>query len=158
MVLKHGVHWIHSAKMQARDAQIREDWVKAMETRLVREELDKCHRAEGVNHYENCKWLADLYLQKMRENKVSSRLLFHSPRPLCCSFVALEMSMFRLFHKCRFLLSTHSLLDSPGKLSNKYKNYQETFKTSLSWELNQLGCPHRTLEVTQSLVHPGCTQ
>jgi hypothetical protein len=57
--------------MQAQDAHIREAWIRAMETRLVREELDKCHRAEGVNHYENCKWLAELYLKKMRENKVS---------------------------------------------------------------------------------------
>jgi hypothetical protein len=41
-----------------------------MEARLVRDELDKCHRAEGVNHYENCKWLADKYLTMLRENRV----------------------------------------------------------------------------------------
>jgi len=42
-----------------------------MEVRLVREELGKCHLAEGVNHYENCKWLADKYLGMLRETKVS---------------------------------------------------------------------------------------
>lgn len=41
-----------------------------MEAKLVRDELEKCHRAESVNHYENCKWLSDKYLQMLRENKV----------------------------------------------------------------------------------------
>ena len=41
-----------------------------MEIRLVREELAKCHKAEGVNHYENCKWLSEKYLQLLRTNRV----------------------------------------------------------------------------------------
>ncbi len=41
-----------------------------MEARLVRDELEKCHRSEGVNHYENCKWLVDKYLVMLKENKV----------------------------------------------------------------------------------------
>lgn len=65
--------------MLARDAFLREEWVKAMEARLVREELDKCHRAEGVNHYENCKWLAEKYLKMLRENKV--RFVLYLPYP-----------------------------------------------------------------------------
>ena len=42
-----------------------------MEARLVREELEKCLKGEGVNHYENCKWLSDKYLKMMKENRVS---------------------------------------------------------------------------------------
>ncbi|KAM6504257.1 hypothetical protein JOM56_001200, partial [Amanita muscaria] len=57
-------------KFQERDEFIRESWVKAMEAKLVRDELEKCHRAEGVNHYENCKWLTDKYLKMLRENRV----------------------------------------------------------------------------------------
>lgn len=51
-----------------------------METKLVGEELAKCHRGEGVNHYENCKWLADKYIAMLKENRVrdSARL---SPFP-----------------------------------------------------------------------------
>ena len=41
-----------------------------MEVRLVREELEKCQKGEGVNHYENCKWLADKYLQMLQDNRV----------------------------------------------------------------------------------------
>ena len=41
-----------------------------MEVRLVRDELDKCHKAEGVNHYENCQWLAAKYLHMMKDNRV----------------------------------------------------------------------------------------
>jgi len=59
-----------SAKLEERDNLIREAWVKSMEIRLVRDELSKCHLAEGVNHYENCKWLADKYLGMLRTTKV----------------------------------------------------------------------------------------
>jgi hypothetical protein len=38
----------------AEDAIIREQWVGAMMTRLVGDELSKCYRQEGVNHLENC--------------------------------------------------------------------------------------------------------
>ncbi|KAF8656781.1 hypothetical protein AX16_002333 [Volvariella volvacea WC 439] len=58
------------AKLQERDDHIRESWVRAMEARLVREELEKCQKAEGVNHYENCKWLADKYLDMLKRNRV----------------------------------------------------------------------------------------
>jgi hypothetical protein len=39
---------------QAQDAIIREQWVKVMMGRLVREELSKCYYREGVNHLEKC--------------------------------------------------------------------------------------------------------
>ncbi|KAF9048599.1 NADH-ubiquinone oxidoreductase 12 kDa subunit [Panaeolus papilionaceus] len=58
------------AKLEERDNFIRESWVKAMELRLVRDELGKCQKAEGVNHYESCKWLADKYLTMLKENRV----------------------------------------------------------------------------------------
>ena len=59
-----------TAQLQERDTTLRESWVKAMEARLVQEELGKCQKQEGVNHYENCKWLADKYLAMLKENRV----------------------------------------------------------------------------------------
>lgn len=41
-----------------------------MEARLVRAELQKCYKGEGVNHIENCKDLAEKYIVMIRENKV----------------------------------------------------------------------------------------
>lgn len=38
----------------ARDAIIREQWVRSMMSRLVGEELGKCYSREGVNHLEKC--------------------------------------------------------------------------------------------------------
>ncbi|KAG4305440.1 hypothetical protein PORY_000996 [Pneumocystis oryctolagi] len=52
----------------AKDYAIRETWIKAMEMRLVREELDKCYKTESVNHYENCRKLADLYWSMLRKD------------------------------------------------------------------------------------------
>ncbi|KAF7543235.1 hypothetical protein G7046_g10038 [Stylonectria norvegica] len=72
----------------AEDAIIREQWVGAMMTRLVGEELGKCYMREGVNHLENCGHLrgswnreavdcetqADMeterYLQLLKSNKI----------------------------------------------------------------------------------------
>ncbi|KAJ7454806.1 NADH-ubiquinone oxidoreductase 12 kDa subunit [Mycena latifolia] len=56
--------------MVAQDAFIRESWVKAMEVRLVREELEKCRKGEGSNSMENCRWLADKYAQMLQDNKL----------------------------------------------------------------------------------------
>jgi len=58
------------AKLAEREHHVRESWVKAMEARLVREELEKCQKTEGVNHYENCRWLSEKYLTMLKENKV----------------------------------------------------------------------------------------
>lgn len=64
------------AKAQGREDYIKESWVKAMELRLVRDELGKCHKAEGVNHYENCRWLSEKYLAMLKINRVSFNPLF----------------------------------------------------------------------------------
>jgi len=57
-------------KLEARDAHTRESWINAMEARLVGEELSKCRKGEGVNAYQNCKHLADLYLELLRDASV----------------------------------------------------------------------------------------
>ena len=59
-----------TARVTAREEHIRESWVRAMEAKLVRDELNKCQRTEGVNHYETCKYLADRYIEMLRENRV----------------------------------------------------------------------------------------
>lgn len=41
----------------AQDAIMREQWIKSMMARLIREELGKCYFKEGVNHLEKCKLL-----------------------------------------------------------------------------------------------------
>lgn len=58
--------------IEAREKKLRESWVKAMEAHLVRTELVKCQRYEGVNHLENCAWLSQKYLGMLQENKVRS--------------------------------------------------------------------------------------
>ncbi|KAF5706027.1 hypothetical protein FGLOB1_7663 [Fusarium globosum] len=54
----------------AEDSLIREQWVGAMMTRLVGEELNKCYVREGVNHLENCGHLRERYLQLLKTNKI----------------------------------------------------------------------------------------
>jgi len=44
----------NTALKAAQDAIIREQWVRTMMARLVRQELSKCYRREGVNHLAKC--------------------------------------------------------------------------------------------------------
>ena len=44
----------NAAVKAAQDAILREQWVKVMMARLVRQELGKCYYREGVNHLEKC--------------------------------------------------------------------------------------------------------
>ncbi|THH27409.1 hypothetical protein EUX98_g6772 [Antrodiella citrinella] len=57
-------------KKEAQDASLRESWVRAMEARIVNDNLQKCHRIEGVNHYEKCKHLADRYTEMLKDARV----------------------------------------------------------------------------------------
>ncbi|MCJ1370159.1 hypothetical protein MMC20_001371 [Loxospora ochrophaea] len=59
---------------QAQDAIIREQWVKNMMARLVRDELGKCYRREGVNHLEKCGRLRERYFELLKEGKVKGYL------------------------------------------------------------------------------------
>ncbi|KAH9838363.1 NADH-ubiquinone oxidoreductase 12 kDa subunit [Rhodofomes roseus] len=58
------------ARVKEREDLIRESWVRAMEAKIVRENMQKCYRIEGVNHGEKCKHLAEKYTQMLQENKV----------------------------------------------------------------------------------------
>ena len=50
-----GVDYNNTEQLKAaQDAIIREQWVKSMMARLVREEMGKCYHREGVNHLEKC--------------------------------------------------------------------------------------------------------
>ncbi len=44
----------NKALKAAQDAVIREQWVQSMMARLIRDEMGKCYRREGVNHLEKC--------------------------------------------------------------------------------------------------------
>lgn len=59
-------------KLVRRDQHIRESWITAMEARLVREELVKCRKSEGVNSYVECKHLADLYMELVKDASVGT--------------------------------------------------------------------------------------
>ncbi|PWO00776.1 putative NADH-ubiquinone oxidoreductase 12 kDa subunit [Tilletiopsis washingtonensis] len=58
------------ATLDARDAKVRENWVRTMQARIVREELQKCQKAEGINHYQVCHGLAEKYLELLKDAKV----------------------------------------------------------------------------------------
>jgi len=58
------------ALKKAQDAIIREQWVRSMMARLVREEMGKCYRREGVNHLEKCGVLRGEFCVCVREKEL----------------------------------------------------------------------------------------
>ncbi|KAF2187824.1 NADH-ubiquinone oxidoreductase 12 kDa subunit mitochondrial precursor [Zopfia rhizophila CBS 207.26] len=64
----------NKALKAAQDAIIREQWVKSMMARLVREEMGKCYYREGVNHLEKCGHLRERYFELLKDAKVSGYL------------------------------------------------------------------------------------
>ncbi|KAI4188761.1 MAG: hypothetical protein LQ346_005241 [Caloplaca aetnensis] len=70
-----GVDYNDTPRLKAaQDAIIREQWVKSMMARLVREELGKCYYREGVNHLEKCGKLRERYFQALKESKIRGYL------------------------------------------------------------------------------------
>ncbi|KAF8978322.1 hypothetical protein BGZ46_006601 [Entomortierella lignicola] len=59
-----------AALLRSRALAVRESWINAMEGRIVQKELKKCFRAEGVNHYQNCRHLVELYMTSLKEKRV----------------------------------------------------------------------------------------
>jgi len=59
----------NQAVADARDAIIREQWVKQMMQRLAGEEMGKCYKREGVNHLEKCGKYRERYLELLKSNR-----------------------------------------------------------------------------------------
>lgn len=50
-----GVDYNDTPRLKAaQDSILKEQWVKSMMNRLIRQELQKCYYREGVNHLEKC--------------------------------------------------------------------------------------------------------
>jgi hypothetical protein len=60
----------NKALKAAQDAILREQWVKSMMARLVREEMGKCYRREGVNHLEKCGHLRGMSVFEFRWEEI----------------------------------------------------------------------------------------
>ncbi|MCJ1239601.1 hypothetical protein MMC14_007599 [Varicellaria rhodocarpa] len=63
-----------TALKAAQDSVIKEQWVRSMMARLVREELGRCYYREGVNHLERCGRLRDRYMELLKDAKVKGHL------------------------------------------------------------------------------------
>ena len=62
--------YANAANKERQAESIREEWIKVMQIRLVREELQKCYRAEGENHYQVCAPIVSVYDDLLKEAKV----------------------------------------------------------------------------------------
>jgi hypothetical protein len=60
----------NQALKAAQDSILREQWVRSMMARLVRDELGKCYRKEGVNHLEKCGHLRGTFYDYRGERRI----------------------------------------------------------------------------------------
>lgn len=65
----------------AQDSMIREQWVRVSALKTVRRALEKCYKVSGVNQYEDCKPLAEKYLDMLPNHRVSGYLGYQKNDP-----------------------------------------------------------------------------
>ncbi|CAM9011987.1 unnamed protein product [Wickerhamomyces anomalus] len=58
------------ALRSAQESMLREQWIRSNALRVCRRALEKCYRHHGVNHYEECRDLAEKYMQMLPTHKV----------------------------------------------------------------------------------------
>eukprot|EP00511_Aplanochytrium_stocchinoi_P000060 CAMPEP_0204821804 /NCGR_PEP_ID=MMETSP1346-20131115/11_1 /ASSEMBLY_ACC=CAM_ASM_000771 /TAXON_ID=215587 /ORGANISM="Aplanochytrium stocchinoi, Strain GSBS06" /LENGTH=68 /DNA_ID=CAMNT_0051947719 /DNA_START=363 /DNA_END=572 /DNA_ORIENTATION=- len=56
----------------ARAQRVRERMIAVEQTKMLREKVAACYRAEGVNHYQNCKEIVDQYISRIRKPEFGS--------------------------------------------------------------------------------------
>ncbi|KAJ2763100.1 hypothetical protein IWQ57_005641, partial [Coemansia nantahalensis] len=56
-----------------RDKIVRDQWVKIMKLRIVREKLEECYHTQSVNHMQNCRELVERYLKELPEATIRGR-------------------------------------------------------------------------------------
>lgn len=53
------------ARVEAKEQLVREKLVATEETKMLKEEVTRCYRREGVNHRETCRRLVEAYAAKL---------------------------------------------------------------------------------------------
>ncbi|ODQ79449.1 hypothetical protein BABINDRAFT_37243 [Babjeviella inositovora NRRL Y-12698] len=56
---------------KARDSYLREQYVRGASLKTVRKALGHCYHTSGVNHFEDCRELAELYLTMLRTHQIT---------------------------------------------------------------------------------------
>lgn len=55
----------YSDLRKAQESMIREQWIRINALKVCRKALEKCYKQKGVNHFEDCRDLAERYMQMM---------------------------------------------------------------------------------------------
>mmetsp|Transcript_36333 Transcript_36333/g.50477 ORF Transcript_36333/g.50477 Transcript_36333/m.50477 type:complete len:107 (+) Transcript_36333:84-404(+) len=55
-----------AAMLEMREYRVREKFVDMAKAQIIRDRLQTCYRTEGVNHYQNCKELAERYVNMIK--------------------------------------------------------------------------------------------
>uniref|UniRef100_A0A060T4C2 ARAD1A15818p n=1 Tax=Blastobotrys adeninivorans TaxID=409370 RepID=A0A060T4C2_BLAAD len=65
----------------AQQSMIREQWIRVEALKVLRGALEKCFQTQGSNQYENCKDLAERYLDMLPNHKVQGYLAYQRNDP-----------------------------------------------------------------------------
>ncbi|KAI8818677.1 uncharacterized protein EV422DRAFT_161715 [Fimicolochytrium jonesii] len=70
-----------AAVLRSRDEFFKEQMVRFQEVHVVRDKMRWCYRREGVNHLQNCRHLAQQYLDLMKEVRGTPAMPFKLSGP-----------------------------------------------------------------------------
>ncbi|CDK26431.1 unnamed protein product [Kuraishia capsulata CBS 1993] len=60
---------------------LREQWVRVAALKTVRKALENCYKISGPNHYEDCRQIADMYLDMLKDHRVGGYLGYQRNDP-----------------------------------------------------------------------------
>ncbi|KAI9354118.1 hypothetical protein DFJ73DRAFT_827974 [Zopfochytrium polystomum] len=69
------------AVLRAKNAYFKEQAVRVQEIVVLRDKLRWCYKREGVNHYQNCRYLTEQYMDLLKEVRGGWFKPFEVPRP-----------------------------------------------------------------------------
>jgi hypothetical protein len=71
----------YSQLRKAQQSMVREQWIQVKELGITREALEKCFETQQVNQLENCKYLAERYLDMLRTHRQKGFLAYQRNDP-----------------------------------------------------------------------------
>lgn len=61
---------------QAKESMLREEFIRVSALKTLRRSLEQCYKVSGVNAYEECKPMADKYIDLLPENTVAGYMFY----------------------------------------------------------------------------------
>ncbi|AOA61624.1 Subunit of mitochondrial NADH:ubiquinone oxidoreductase (complex I) [Komagataella phaffii CBS 7435] len=65
----------------AQESLLREQWIRVSALKVCRKALESCYKTSGPNHYEDCREIAEKYLNMLPDHRIQGFLGYQKNDP-----------------------------------------------------------------------------